>query len=134
MLWSNVAVVQLTVVWQVVQFAAAKAVPADGCTGFVGLLPGRQMASGISAIGRRDRQIVVIVDMAERAGHVRVAIGQQESGRAVVELGVHPIVKRMAGRAVRGRKRSSGRWMDRIASSVCQSDRWHDEQAVESPR
>jgi hypothetical protein len=53
--------------------------------------------------------------MTKSAGHVRVAIGQQEPGRAVVELGVQPIVKGMAVRAVRGRKRSSGRWMGRIA-------------------
>ena len=32
--------------------------------------------------------------MAESAGHIRMAIGQQESGRTVVELGVEPIVKR----------------------------------------
>ena len=53
--------------------------------------------------------------MTKSAGHVRVAIGQQEPGRAVVELGVQPIVKGMAVRAVRGRKRRSGRWMGRIA-------------------
>jgi hypothetical protein len=34
-LWSNVAVVQLTVLWQVEQFATTKAAPADGWTGFV---------------------------------------------------------------------------------------------------
>jgi len=34
-LWSNVAVVQLTVLWQVEQFETAKAEPADGWTGFV---------------------------------------------------------------------------------------------------
>jgi hypothetical protein len=33
MLWSKVAVVQATVVWQLEQFAAAKADPADECTG-----------------------------------------------------------------------------------------------------
>jgi hypothetical protein len=68
--------------------------------GVRGLLPGSQMASGISAIGRGDRQIVVVVDMAERASHVRVAVGEQEAGGAVVELGVRPVVKRMARRAV----------------------------------
>ena len=65
----------------------------------IGLLPGRQMASGISAIGRSGRQIVIVVDVARGAGHIRMAIGQQESGRAVVELGVQPRVKRMAGLA-----------------------------------
>jgi len=52
--------------------------------------------------------------MTKSAGHIRVAIGQQESGRAVVELGVQPIVKRMAVGAVRGCKRRSGGWMRRI--------------------
>jgi hypothetical protein len=80
----------------------------------IGLLPGGQMASGISAIGRSDRQIIVIVYMTKGAGHVRVAIGQQKTGRAVVELGVEPVVKGMAARAVRGCKCSSGRWMRRI--------------------
>jgi hypothetical protein len=72
------------------------------------------MASGISAIGRGDRQIVVVIHMAKSAGHVRVAIGQQKTGRAVVELGVQPGVKSMATRAVRSCKRGSGRWMRRI--------------------
>jgi hypothetical protein len=35
--------------------------------GICGRLPGRQVASGISAIGRGDGQVVVVVDMAERA-------------------------------------------------------------------
>jgi hypothetical protein len=34
-LWSNLAFDQVSKAWQVVQFAAANAVPADGCTGFV---------------------------------------------------------------------------------------------------
>jgi len=60
------------------------------------------MASGISAIGRGDRQIVVIVYMTKGAGDIGMAVGQQEPGRAVVKLGVQPIVKRMAARAIRG--------------------------------
>jgi hypothetical protein len=52
--------------------------------------------------------------MTKGAGHVCVAIGQQEPGRAVVEFGVEPSVKGMAVRAVRGCKRSSGRWMRRV--------------------
>jgi len=63
----------------------------------LGLLPGRQMASRIAAIGRGDHQIIVIVNMTKGAGHIRMAIGQQETGRAVVELGVQPTVERMAG-------------------------------------
>ena len=70
-----------------------------GCwmDGVLGLLPGRQMASGIAAVGRSDHQIIVIVNMTKGAGYIRVAIGQQETGRAVVELGVQPTVERMAG-------------------------------------
>lgn len=79
--------------------------------GIICLLPRRQMALRIAAIARRDRQIVVIVDMANRASHIRMAIGQEESSRAVIELGVQPIVKRMAARAVRGGKCGSRRWM-----------------------
>jgi len=72
------------------------------------------MALLISAIGRGNRQIIVVVDMAERASHIRVAVGQQETGRAVVEFGVHPIIKGMAGGAVGSRKGSSGRRMHGI--------------------
>jgi len=43
-----------------------------------------------------------------------VAIGQQKTGRAVVELGVQPGVKSMAACAIRSCKRASGRWMRRI--------------------
>lgn len=73
--------------------------------GIIRLLPGGQMALRISAIGRCNRQIVIIVDMAERASHIRMTIGKQETGRAVIKLGVRPIVKRMATRAVRRGKR-----------------------------
>jgi len=59
------------------------------------------MASGISAIGGRNRQIVVVVDVAERAGHIGVSGSEQEPGRAVIEFGVRPIVKCMAAGAVR---------------------------------
>ena len=43
--------------------------------GIVGLLPGVQMALRVSAIGRRNRQIVVVVDMALGASHIGVSIG-----------------------------------------------------------
>jgi len=46
----------------------------------VGLLPGRQVAAGVPAIGRGDRQCIVVVDVAQIAGHGRVAIGQRETG------------------------------------------------------
>ena len=34
----------------------------------IGLLPGRQVASGISAVIRLNRQIVIVADMTVRAG------------------------------------------------------------------
>ena len=61
-----------------------------------GLLPGCQVASRVPAIVQRGRQIVIAVDMAEGASHVGMALGQRETGRAVVEFGVQPGVKRMA--------------------------------------
>jgi len=79
-----------------------------------GRLPGRQMASRIPAIVRRDRQIIIVVDVAQRAGHIRVPVRQQKSRRAVVELGVRPIIKRVARRAVRRRKCRSRRRVHRI--------------------
>ena len=82
--------------------------------GIGGRLPGGQMALRISAIGRRDRQIVVVVDVAERASHIRVAVGQQETRRVVIELGVQPVVKGMATRAIRSGKCRAGGWMDRV--------------------
>ena len=61
--------------------------------GIVGLLPVGQMALRIAAVGRSDRQIVIVVDMAERARHIGMAVGEQKSGRAVIELCVQPIVE-----------------------------------------
>lgn len=54
------------------------------------------MASGVPAICRRDRQSVVVVDMARSAGHVGMAIGQQEARRAVIELRAQPTIKGVA--------------------------------------
>lgn len=70
----------------------------------VGLLPGRQMASGIFAISGPDRQIVVVIDVARSAGYVGVPILQQKTGCLVVECGVQPGIKRMAGLATRREK------------------------------
>jgi hypothetical protein len=59
------------------------------------LLPGRQMAARISAIGRRNRQVVVVIDMAGSARHVGMPIRQQKTSCAVVkrscEPGVHSV-------------------------------------------
>ena len=46
----------------------------------IGLLPGRQVALRIAAIGGCDRQIVVVVDMAERTSDIGVAIRELETG------------------------------------------------------
>lgn len=72
----------------------------------VGLLPGRQMALGISAIRRRDRQAVVVIDVARSAsrnfsavGHEGVRVRQGETKCVVVELAVSPLRNGMARRA-----------------------------------
>ena len=64
------------------------------------LLPFRQMAPGVSAVRRRDRQIVVVVGVARGAGHIRVAIRQQESRGGVIEIRRVPTLGGMATRAV----------------------------------
>jgi len=56
----------------------------------IGLLPGSQVATGIAAVGRRDLQVVVIVDVARSARNVGMAIGQQETSGAVIESGSRP--------------------------------------------
>src|SRR5207249_9390489 len=43
-----------------------------------GLLPGRQMAAGISASIWRRRQVVIVVDVAGRASNSRVRPGQRK--------------------------------------------------------
>ena len=71
------------------------------------LLPGRQMALGVPAIGRGDRQRIVVIDVAQIASHVGVAIGQLEAGRAVVKNSRRPCGNRVARRASRSRRRES---------------------------
>ena len=61
-------------------------------------LPGGQMATRIAAL-HIHREVVVAVDMAGQAGHVRMPIGQRES--AMVEFRSQPTVERMAGFAGR---------------------------------
>jgi len=70
--------------------------------GVGGLLPGRQVASGVTAIGGRDRQIVVVIDVAGGARHAGMAAGQQKSGRAVVEPGIEPGIKCRVARFASG--------------------------------
>ena len=61
--------------------------------GVICLLPRRQMASGIAAVGRRDLEVVVVADVAGNAGHVRVTVGQRKSGRVVIEFRTEPAIK-----------------------------------------
>ena len=55
------------------------------------LLPGGQMASRVPAVGRRDRQSEIVVDVAIRAGHDftgrghLVRIRQRETRRTVIK-------------------------------------------------
>jgi hypothetical protein len=79
------------------------------------LLPFRQMASGVSAVRRRDGQIVVVVDVAGSAGHIRVAIRQQESRGGVIEIRRVPTLGGMATRAVCHSKSRPRRRMHRVA-------------------
>ena len=64
------------------------------------------MALGIAAVGRRNRQVVIVVDMARSAGDIRMAIRQQETRRTVVKLRAQPAVERMAGFAGSGKLRA----------------------------
>jgi hypothetical protein len=45
----------------------------------VGLLPGRQVASRISAIRRGYRQSIIAADVARNAGCIGMGIGQREA-------------------------------------------------------
>jgi hypothetical protein len=54
------------------------------------LLPSRRMALRVSAIGRGDRQSVIIIDVARCASEVGMAVGQQESRSTVIECGCSP--------------------------------------------
>ncbi len=77
----------------------------------IGLLPGRQMASGIPAVVRHDTQAVVTVDVARFAGRHLAAVGhqgvrvrQREPERGVVELAVGPLRDGVALGASHGRR------------------------------
>ena len=71
-----------------------------------GLLPGRQVAARISAIGGRDFQIVIVSDVAGLAWQIGVAVGQEKASDGVIEFGVGPGIEGVAAIA-RGRKISS---------------------------
>lgn len=57
------------------------------------------MAAGITAIGRSNFQIVIIIDVAGTAGHASVAVGEQETGRTVIEFCSRPAIEGVAGLA-----------------------------------
>ena len=56
-----------------------KSRPGGGVRWIIRLLPLCQVASRVAAIRWRDRQVVVVVDVARSAWHIGVAIGQKES-------------------------------------------------------
>ena len=71
----------------------------------VSLVVGGQVALRVSTIGRRDLQRIVIVDVAEIAGHVRMPVGQREAKGGVVKRSRRPGRNRVAGGAGRSRDR-----------------------------
>ena len=83
----------------------------------VGLLPGRQVAARIAAIGGSNRQGIIIIDVAQVAGHIGMAIGEQKAGGAVVENSGGPSSDGMARRASRSRNRKSSGDVIRNASA-----------------
>jgi len=70
-------------------------------------LPGRQVALRVPAIRGLNLQGVVIVDVAQRALHASVAVGQGKSRGAVVEFSVRPLGDGVATAARRSRARES---------------------------
>jgi len=75
--------------------------------GIVCLLPGSKVAARIAAVRGSDLQIVVVADVALRAGgyfargcHL-VRVRQREAGRAVIERRICPICGVVAGGALR---------------------------------
>ena len=67
-----------------------------GMFGIRGLLPGGQMALRIAAIGGRDGQVIVAVDVARSARNVGVAVCKEEARRAVIEFCSQPAIKGVA--------------------------------------
>jgi len=92
--------------------------------GIRGLLPGREMATRVAAIGGSNRQTVVVVEVAECASHIRMSIGQRKAGRTVVEDSRGPSCDRVARRTRRCRRRKSGRDVIRYrTSNRCGADK-----------
>lgn len=68
-----------------------------------------QMAAGVSAIGRGDRQRIVIVDVAKGASHAGVCVGQRKAGGVVIKHSRSPGSDRVASGASRCCSRESSR-------------------------
>lgn len=62
----------------------------SGVRRIIRLLPGGEVATGIAAIGRSNLQVVVAIDVAGRAEHVGMPIGERKSGGTVVEFAIGP--------------------------------------------
>jgi len=80
----------------------------------VGLLPGRKMAAGVAAVRWSNLQVVVVVDVALRAGHGRMSVRERESSDSVIECRRGPRRGVVALGAICGGKRGSGtcvRWV-----------------------
>ena len=63
------------------------------------LLPGREMASRVSAVRRSNLQIIVVADMTARARNIGVPVGQRKADRRgrMVDGDPEPTVEGMAG-------------------------------------
>ena len=66
------------------------------------------MAAGVSAIGRRDLQSVIVVDVAGAARNANMLILQRETGGAVIEGGSVPAGWSVAIGAICRGKRGAG--------------------------
>ena len=73
--------------------------------GIIGLLPCRQMASGIPAIILSNaRQVVVVANVAGRARSGHVSVPQKETRGVVIEAaGARPCIERKVARVALGR-------------------------------
>ena len=67
-----------------------------GMFGIRSLLPGRQVALGVAAIGGRNGQVIVAIDVARGARNVGVTVCKQEAGRTMVEFCSEPAIKGVA--------------------------------------
>jgi hypothetical protein len=70
----------------VVAICGGKCRPGSGMRRIIGLLPGREVAAGSTAIGWTNLQIVIVIDVASLTSKIRVAVGQQESRLAVIKF------------------------------------------------